>query len=253
MVLGYLLVVAAHEGGHALAARILGLHVYAIRLKGLGGRCIVQMPARARDAFVVYSAGLVAQLLLFACAALWLRWSGGGAGRATAGLIFAFTAGNGFVFLFSLLPLTSRDGFQSDGRVMSQVVLDRWRGRAYVAATFPGIKMTAESPVFAPETSLLGIESLVPPGFEYGVEVLNDRHTPFEFVIGVLERHLGWTTSEAVVKAIEIHNAGGLLFSLPSLADAERVARGLAKDAEDAGHPLVCRAVARPNDGTATR
>jgi ATP-dependent Clp protease adapter protein ClpS len=245
MILGYILVVAVHEGGHALAARILGLYVHVIRLRGLGGRCIVQSPARARDAFLVYSAGLVAQLMLFAGAMLWLRWPNADAGLATASLIFAFTAGNAFVFVVSLLPSTSRDGMQSDGRVLSQLALDRWRGRAYITATFPGLKVKAESPVFAPETSLLTVGSLVPSGFAHGVEVLNDHHTPFEFVIDVFERHFGWDTRAAVAKAIEIHNSGGLLVPLPTLAEAERIACGVTKDAEESQHAFVCRAVSR--------
>lgn len=244
-ILGYMLVIMAHEAGHALAARSVGLQVYAIRLRGLGGRCLVQAPGRARDAFFVYSAGLAAQLMLFGFAMFWLHRPHTHAGPASAGLFFTFIAGNAFTFLSSLWPSTSREGLQSDGRVLLNLALDRWRGRVYAGATLPGIQVASESPVFPSGTSLLEIESLVPHGFVHGLEVLNDRHTPFEFVIGVFERHLGWSTRKAVEETIGIHNAGGLLVPLPSLAEAERIASAIAKDAAEARQPFVCRAVVR--------
>lgn len=243
LIVGYLLVVLVHEMGHAIAARSQGLPVYGIRLRGMGGHCVVGVTAGARATFIVFSAGLVAQLLLFlatlqACST-WTRPEPSTPGA----FVFAFTFGNAVAFVFSLIPSTSRNGLQSDGRVLWRLAIDRWHGRTVLGGTLPSLNAAARSPVFGPQTSLLDVPALVPDGFLHGVEIFNDRHTPLDFVIGVLMQHLGREGRAAIADAVGIHNRGGLLVALPSMAEAERVAGAIAKDATTAGHPFLCRAV----------
>ena len=243
LIVGYLLVILVHEMGHAIAARSQGLPVYGIRLRGMGGHCVTGVTAGARATFIVFSAGLFAQLLLFlvtlqACRT-WTRPEPSTLGA----FVFAFTFGNAAAFVFSLIPSTSRNGLHSDGRVLLRLALDRWHGRTVLGGTLPSLNAAARSPVFAPETSLLDVPALVPAGFRHGVEIFNDHRTPLDFVIGVLMQHLDRDGRAAIDDAVGIHNRGGLLVALPSIAEAERVADAIARDAAAGGHVFVCRAV----------
>lgn len=243
LMLGYVLVVAVHEADHALAAALLGLRVYQVQLQGFGGRCVVQTARRRREALVVFGAGLLAQIVLFAATLLAMRHAAGPTPAWVAGVALACLAGNALVFVANLWPSTSPDGWHSDGRVLQRLLADRWHGRTFLTATLPGTNRPEASPLFPPGTSLLGIAALVPAGFMQGVEVLNDATTPFAFVVQVFTKHLGWEATRALAQAIEIHNRGGALIALPSTAEAARVAAAISEDAAQAGHAFVCRAV----------
>lgn len=243
LILGYLLVILIHEAGHAVAARSLGLKVFSIRLRGLGGVCITEPIPGARATLVVFSAGLAAQLALFAAVFLARQLWDKPEGPTLAGFMCALTFGNVFAFAWSLIPMTSRAGQPTDGRVLLQLILDRFHGRTVLGGTLPSMNAAAQSPVFTPETSLLTITELVPPGFQQGVEILNDSHTPLDFVIDVLMRRLGSDGRLASKQAVEIHNRGGLLMPLSSVGEAERIAAAVAGDAAAAGVRFVCRAV----------
>ena len=78
--------------------------------------------------------------------------------------------------------------------------------------------------MFPPETSLLTIPKFVPPGFVFGIEILNDNTTPMEFVVTVLRAHLGLTEKDAVRTMLGIHEQGGVLLAMPSLVEARRIA-----------------------------
>jgi ATP-dependent Clp protease adapter protein ClpS len=240
---GWLLVVLVHELGHALAARALGLKVYGIRLRGMGGHCVTEIPLGMRATLILFSAGLLAQLALLAAtlaAAIGLH----GAHDTTLGAFaFALVLGNGLTFVASVLPWTSSDGLRSDGRVLLQLAIDRWHGRTIVGGSLPAMNPAAQSPVFSPESTLLDRPELVPAGFVHGVEILNDRHTPLAFVVEALHVHLGLNGRPAWLDAIDIHNRGGLLRPLPTREDAERAAAAIASAAAAAGHAFVCRAV----------
>jgi len=243
LILGYLLVILIHEAGHAVAARWLGLKVFSIRLRGLGGVCITEPIPGARATLVVFSAGLVAQIALFAAVFAGRQLWDKPEGPMLAGFIYALTFGNAFAFACSLIPMTSREGRPTDGRVLLQLAQDRFHGRTVLGGTLPSMNSAALSPVFTPETALLTIAELVPPGFEQGVEILNDSQTPLDFVVDVLMRHFGSNGRQAIEQAVEIHNRGGLLMPLASVGEAERIAAAVAADAEAAGVLFVCRAV----------
>lgn len=242
LVVAYLLVVLTHEIGHAVAARVLGLKVYGIRLMGLGGYCLTEPALGPRRICVLYSGGMIAQLISFFAALFVHAMSSGPEGPVLGSFIVAFTFGNAIVFAYSLLPSTYR-GQPSDGRVLLQLAIDRWHGRTVFYAGMPVMNSPAESPVFSPETSLLTIPALRPQSFRDGVEILNDNHTPMQFVMDVLQRHLGRDAHEAFVEMLRIHNRGGVLLPLASFEDAERTASAIAAEADAAGHRFVCRAV----------
>ncbi len=242
LVVAYMLVVLVHEAGHAVAARILGLKVYGIRLIGLGGYCLTEPANGPRRICVLYSAGMIAQLIAFCAALLARAASSGPEGPVLGSFIVAFTFGNALVFAYSLFPRTYR-GQPSDGRVLLQLAIDRWHDRTVFYVGMPVMNSQAESPIFSPETSLLTIPALLPANFQYGVEILNDSHTPMQFVIDVLQRHLGRDAHQAFVEMLGIHNRGGVLLSLESFEDAKRTASAITAEADAAGHRFVCRAV----------
>jgi ATP-dependent Clp protease adapter protein ClpS len=246
LIAGCLLVVLVHELGHALAARALGLKVFGIRLRGMGGHCVTSLPIGARATLILFSAGVLAQLALLAAAlgaGMGLHGLHGRHGTTLGAFAFAFVFGNALTIVASLLPWTDRDGLRSDGRVLMQLVIDRWHGRTIVGGSLPAMNPSTQSPVFPPDTALLDKPDLVPAGFVHGVEILNDRHTPLAFVVDALHLHLGLSGRQAWLDAIAIHNRGGLLRPLPTREDAERAAGAMAAAAAAAGHAFVCRAV----------
>ena len=63
-----------HEVGHLLAARHFNLKVYALKVSGAGGMCYSEIPKSIGPAFLLYSGGLIAQVLLFIVAATYLSF-----------------------------------------------------------------------------------------------------------------------------------------------------------------------------------
>jgi ATP-dependent Clp protease adapter protein ClpS len=251
LMVGYLLLVLIHEAGHAVAARWLGVHVFAIRMKGLGGTCSMEVAPGARATLIVFSAGLVAQIVLFTVTVLAQQLLTHPLGPTWGSFAFAFTFGNAMLFVCSVVPWTGRDGRSSDGRILLQLAVDCWHGRTILGGTLPAMNAASESPVFAPDTSLLAIPALVPSGFRQGLEILNDRHTPLDFVLDMFVRHVGCAGNVAVRRGVQIHNQGGLLLPIASLAEAERIAAAVAQDVAAAGHAFICRAVSVEADDLA--
>jgi len=115
-------------------------------------------------------------------------------------------------------------------------------GSAAVRRSF-GIVTPAAPVVLPPQTSLLDLPELVPSGFRYGLEILNDNATPMEFVVSALSTHLGMSHNHSVQIVLSIHERGGALLLMTSLADAKKVADTITAEAAQQGFPLVCRAV----------
>jgi ATP-dependent Clp protease adaptor protein ClpS len=99
------------------------------------------------------------------------------------------------------------------------------------------------SVLLAPGTSLLAMDGFVPPGFEHGIEILNDDETPMVFVVWVLEQQLGLDNASAVRMMLQIHAKGGALLSLQTRDEAAQVASAITSHAKERGHPLSCKAV----------
>jgi ATP-dependent Clp protease adapter protein ClpS len=100
-----------------------------------------------------------------------------------------------------------------------------------------------ETSVFPPETPLLRLDGFTPPGFVYGVEILNDNLTPMTFVISVLQSSIGLSEADAIRTMLAIHKSGGVLLPMQSFEESQRVADSVTGEARSKNYPLVCRAV----------
>ncbi len=245
-VAGFLLVLLAHEGAHAAAARYFGKKVYAIRLGAGGGSCRFEVPREVGKLAVIYAAGMVAQAVLLLGALLWLAVFGMPPGGHGHGLMFALVFYNAVALVLSLFPRRPEQGLPNDGYRLRELYRHVYRGQPHPFPP-PNLVPAEESPVFPPETSLLAVEDLVPPGFAIGIEILNDRSTPMEFVVSTLVRHVAQDEAEAFHMMTKIHNQGGMLVPLPDMALARRAAAAITAHAQEQGHSFICRAVALSN------
>jgi len=236
--LAYAALFALHECGHAAVAHALGLRVYSVELSAVGGFCRLQMTRRPRDTWLVYSAGLAVQILLLLLTLAGVAIFGHAHTPFAVAVVTTFTWVNMMVFLINLLPGRTLSGTQTDGSVLWGLYRHVARNEAHPLAA-----QHAASPLFDPSTRLLTIAGLRPEGFRSGIEMLNDDTTPMEFVVAMLQAHLGFDQAGASAVAMQIHTRGGVLLPLADRARADAVAAAIARDAHAHGHSLVCRAV----------
>ena len=239
--IAFTLLLIVHELGHVAAAAFFRLKVMAVEISGAGGLCHVERPSRLSQFIVVYSAGLLAQAAAFAIAFTYLRRFGFPQNKFAVACLFMFVVVNLIVFVINLIPQRNkRSGLGTDGWVLWKLFLHVFRGHPH---PFPPLVVAPpdQAPVFPPETRLLDKPGFRPAGFVHGIEILNDRTTPMEFVISVLTTHLGLNREQAIVKMLEIHNNGGAIIALPSQTRARAVADAISEDARSSGHSFVCR------------
>lgn len=75
----------------------------------------------------------------------------------------------------------------------------------------------------------------------FAVRLLDDDHTPMEFVVRVLRDVFGKSHDEAVALMLETHRQGrGTCGAYPRRDEADAKAREVADLARQRGHPLVC-------------
>jgi ATP-dependent Clp protease adapter protein ClpS len=84
---------------------------------------------------------------------------------------------------------------------------------------------------------------MVPVGFRYGLEILNDDKTPMLFVVSVLRTRISLSKKDAHLTMLAIHERGGILLPMPSLEESQRIADAVTEDARRKHYPLVCRPV----------
>jgi len=238
--LAYPLLIAAHEFGHAAAAASLRLKVHAIYLAGYGGHCRFQLPRSVGGAFLVCSAGLLAQLILFAGAVSYIALYGWPRSLLALCVVNTFTIVNTILFIINVIPRQPQNGLASDGALLWRLVLHVTRGHPN---PLTGLCAAEDSPVFPPDTSLLAKTGMKPAGFKAGIEILNDEKTPMEFVVHTLTKHLEIDRQQAVAVMATIHNNGGLLWPTRNIEEARRIAEAIARDCQTCNQPLVCRAV----------
>lgn len=237
--LAYTLLVMAHEFGHATAAMSQRVKVLSIDIDSFGGCCrLGSVPRSAAGAMLIYAAGMLVQLVLFAVAASYVAFYGWPRSVVGGPLLLTLTVVNLFVFLICVLPHRSLSGVSSDGFVLWRLILHRWKGHVS-----PLPVPTDQSPVFDSATSLLSQPDLVPKGFVTGIELLNDATTPMDFVIWILTKNLRLQQGEAMDVMLKIHARGGVLLPLASREEADRVAAAFAEDCRIHHQTLVCRAV----------
>jgi len=239
--MAFVLLVVVHELGHVLAAVALRLKVFSVEISGMGGLVRFERPRRIRDSVLVYTAGQLAQIAAFLLTIAYVKIAGPPTHPYGRALVNTFTIVNASVFVVNLIPYRDkRSGLSTDGSMLWRLFLHVYRGHPHPHP--PLVATPAEqSPVFPPETRLLSKPGFRPPGYVHGVEILNDRTTPMDFVVTALTAHLGLTRDQAVVKMLDIHNTGGMLFAFSTEQQARSVADAVSADAKAAGHAFVCR------------
>jgi ATP-dependent Clp protease adapter protein ClpS len=236
--LAFVCLIVIHELGHLIAARSLGLKVYSVDISGFGGLCKCDSPRAIKDTFLVFSAGLLAQLFLFAITVLVVATFGYPTSSFGKCVVKTFLLWNVVLLVLNLIPHKEFDGILNDGAILWKLFLHATKGRPH---PFPDPIATTR--LFPPETRLLAIEGFKPAGFTTGVEILNNETTPMQFVVTVLMKHLKLSEEDAIQMMFAIHNNGGVLVSTRQASEAEALARSITDDAKDEGHRLVCRAV----------
>jgi ATP-dependent Clp protease adapter protein ClpS len=240
--IAYTLLIAIHECGHLLAAISSRLRVFSVEITGVGGLCRVERPRSVPQSVLVHSAGLLAQSATFFLMLVYVHRFGnpvgGGFGRA---LTITFTFVNFGLLVINLIPQRSaRSGLATDGLVLWRLFLHAFWGHPHPHP--PVVILPADkAPVFPVDTRLLEIAIFRPDGFIQGIEILNDRSTPMEFVVSSLMTHLSLPKEKAIATMLSIHNTGGVLIALPTKQEANRVADSISADASASGHRFICR------------
>lgn len=238
--LAYTLLILIHEAGHAVMARMLGLQVMRIQLHNAGGLCTNECPPQVWQSVLVFSAGLIAQLVTLLLTWAYITAFGRPESMTGQAVANTFIYVNAVVFIFCLLPTKGKDKLASDG----QVLLDLYRHVHHgLPHPHPFLAMVPpdQSPVFPSEMRLLTLPQFRTEEFQQGVEILNNQTTSAQFVLDLLSQHLELNQDEAMQKMLEIHNKGGVLIPLPAPEKARSVADAMASDVRAAGLTLVCR------------
>jgi Zn-dependent protease len=116
--------VIAHELGHALAARAFLMRVNAIVIANVSGVCFMDAFPSARAALIVSASGILAQITLFVLTLVLLSVFGAPTTLPLKCVVIVFTGGNVLIMLFNLLPYGARDG-----ALMIQALRAMWDGR----------------------------------------------------------------------------------------------------------------------------
>lgn len=110
---GWLFLVLWHELGHAALVRRYGHQVVAVRVHAFGGDCQwAGEPTRAEDAAIAWG-GVLAQAILWVAAMILIAVFGMPASPVLWALAVTFTATNGRMILFNLLPIPPLDGHRA--------------------------------------------------------------------------------------------------------------------------------------------
>ncbi|MFO0568751.1 MAG: hypothetical protein U0263_24020 [Polyangiaceae bacterium] len=111
--LGFVLLVLAHELGHALLVRLFGLRVEGIDITGFGGLCHWSGRATAAERGAIAWGGVLAQLVLLAVTVGSLALVGRPRSLFAAELISVFTYTNVWLAAINLLPVPPLDGHEA--------------------------------------------------------------------------------------------------------------------------------------------
>lgn len=79
-------------------------------ITGGGGYCYAETPGRARDRLLLYSGGLIAQLVVLALSITYIVVFGSPRSRIFNCYLFVFTVFNAMLFFGNIIPYRSNDG-----------------------------------------------------------------------------------------------------------------------------------------------
>lgn len=126
-VIAFACLILIHELGHAIAARFLGLKIYAVKVVGFGGLCNFEPPRRTSHALLVYSGGLIAQFALFLITEVYLGVRGKPSNEFEKAIVDTFTYINILIFFLNLMPV-KRLRLATDGYAIWKLLLHAIRG-----------------------------------------------------------------------------------------------------------------------------
>ena len=110
----YLLLILAHEIGHAVAAQTLNIDVFSLHVSAVHGRCVFGDPKNLRSHVAVAWGGVAAQfvvLILAAMLAYMLHSVPDAAKKILSAAFFVWIPLNILIMAINLLPLPGLDGF----------------------------------------------------------------------------------------------------------------------------------------------
>ena|SRR5688572_6511301 len=105
-----ILLVLAHEFGHAMAARRLSLDLVAIVIAHVGGRCFVATQPSPREDLLFSAAGLLVQTGILLMTLVWLWLLGPPTSLPMKCVVIVFTGGNILLMAINLVPHQGNDG-----------------------------------------------------------------------------------------------------------------------------------------------
>lgn len=111
--IGFLLLVLAHEMGHALLIRAFGGHVLALQLHGIGGECVWDGYSTSRQRSIIAWGGVLGQLAVLLTTPLWASLLAPGQHPFLAQLVSMFTGTNVAMMVLNLLPIPPLDGAEA--------------------------------------------------------------------------------------------------------------------------------------------
>lgn len=111
--LGFLIVVLAHELGHALLVERLGLILVSIDVHGLGGACAYGGTPTSRERAIVAWGGVLAQAALLAPVMVLVAVFGWPESGALADLVDGLTWSNAGLMALNLVPIAPLDGAEA--------------------------------------------------------------------------------------------------------------------------------------------
>jgi ATP-dependent Clp protease adaptor protein ClpS len=80
----------------------------------------------------------------------------------------------------------------------------------------------------------------------YALEIINDNHTPMEYVVEVFCIKFGLSKSDAVEKMLQIHRTGSSVALVHSESIVSKAAIEIESESKNKGYHLYCRSV--PSD-----
>lgn len=108
--LGFTILVVLHELGHAIVVALCRHRVVAVEVTGLGGVCRWSGNATPFEESLIAWGGVLAQLVVWIAAELWLSFGGGPRSLFTAEMLGVFTETNLWLMAVNLIPVEPLDG-----------------------------------------------------------------------------------------------------------------------------------------------
>ena len=130
LIAGYVFLIATHEIGHLLAARMANHRVVCIQISGAGGRCWTEAPRTRRAAVAIYSGGLIAQLVIFTVGVACFVLLDEVRSFALSYWLITTTFMNAAIFFANIIPSSSAHEGTTDGYLLWSIIKAAWRERA---------------------------------------------------------------------------------------------------------------------------